>query len=90
MVKCPFCQNCKIKFKELEEYKNNINKERNELLKENQKLKEKIKELEGNSKNKLKWSNSQKYQAYELKNQLGHHAHKYCAGISYTPQILFC
>ena len=68
MVKCPFCPNCKIKFKELEEYKNNINKERNELLIEIQKLKDKIKELESNSKNKLKWSNVQRCQAYELSN----------------------
>ena len=66
MIKCPFCQNCKIKFKELEEYNNNLNKEKNELLKEIEKLKDKIKVLESNSKNKLKWSNVQKFQTYEL------------------------
>ena len=66
MIKCPFCPNCKIKFKELEEYNNNLNKEKNELLKEIEKLKDKIKVLESNSKNKLKWSNVQKFQTYEL------------------------
>ena len=63
-IKCPFCPDCKIKLKILEEYQNKFTEEKNQLLKEIQIYKDKIKELEGSKQFTLKWSKNQKRQNF--------------------------
>ena len=60
LVKCPFCPDCKIKNKLIEEYKNKYLKEKEELLKQIIIYKERIKELEGYKEIKYKWDITQK------------------------------
>ena len=82
-IKCPFCPDCQIEKKTLEEYQKNFTDEKNKLLKEIQTLKDKIKELEEKNeenikkkkeidKNKnnclYKWSKNQKKKNFQLTN----------------------
>ena len=69
VVKCPFCSDCKIKYKALEDYKNKFIQEKNDLLKQIQKYKEKIKELESKDKSRLRWSHNQRCGEFELSDQ---------------------
>jgi hypothetical protein len=68
-IKCPFCPDCQIKLKLFEEYQKKYDEEKNQLLKEIQKYKDKIKELEGNKGFTLKWSRNQKKHNFRLSNE---------------------
>ena len=52
MVKCPFCPDCQIKYKALEEYNNKLIEEKSKLLKEIQVYKDKLAERENIFKNR--------------------------------------
>ena len=69
MVKCPFCPDCQIKYKALEEYNNKLIEEKSKLLKEIQVYKDKLAERENIFKNKLKWMKSQELQNFQLSNE---------------------
>ena len=74
LVKCPFCFDCKIHSYLIGVYKNNCLKEKEQLLDEIKKYKERIKELENDQKklssNKIqyRWSSNQKKQNFTLLN----------------------
>lgn len=59
MVKCPFCTDCQIKYKFIEEYLSKYFKEKEQLLNEIKLYKERIKELENIKESQYKWDTIQ-------------------------------
>ena len=59
LVKCPFCTDCQIKYKFIEEYESKYFKEKEQLLNEIKLYKERIKELENIKESQYKWDTIQ-------------------------------
>lgn len=69
MVKCPLCEDCKIKYKKLMEYNNKLKEENNKISKELEIYKNKINEMKNNINSKLKWSKFQKFKTFSLSDE---------------------
>ena len=66
-IKCPFCSGCEVSYSKIEEYENKHLKEKEELLNDINRYKQKIKELENNqNKVQYKWATIQKKKNFEL------------------------